>query len=173
MGSVPQPTVNARCPECSVVVRTEAGLRIHRRKVHQVVITEKVCTRCKVNKTLDQYKPVRAGKTYSSWCRDCIAEKAREWRKDRPGSHVRRDRKKNIQSRFGITVEEYDMLWGYFMDRQGGTCATCSKEPLHMDHCHTSGRIRGALCRECNLALGYMQDDKEIAAALLQYLVSR
>jgi hypothetical protein len=93
-----------------------------------------------------------------------------EWRRDRPESHVRRDRKKNIKSRFGVSVEEYEMLWGYFLDRQGGTCATCPQEPVHMDHCHVTGRIRGIMCRKCNLALGYMMDEIAIAERLAQYL---
>jgi DNA-binding sugar fermentation-stimulating protein len=50
---------------------------------------------------------------------------------------------------------------------QGGLCAVCKQPPtqnntrahwdgkLCVDHCHDTGRVRGLLCNDCNLAVGY------------------
>lgn len=51
------------------------------------------------------------------------------------------------------------------LSAQGGTCAICKspdpkgKGKFHVDHCHSTGRVRGLLCHACNLALGHMHDD--------------
>ncbi|MFB8120554.1 endonuclease domain-containing protein [Streptomyces sp. NPDC055962] len=37
-------------------------------------------------------------------------------------------------------------LWG----EQGGTCATCPGPAEVVDHCHTTGLVRGLLCYDCN-----------------------
>jgi hypothetical protein len=48
-----------------------------------------------------------------------------------------------------------------FLDAQDGQCAIC-RDPLtldrvHLDHCHTTGFIRGALCASCNIKLGWLE----------------
>lgn len=60
-----------------------------------------------------------------------------------------------IKSLYGLTLEEYeDMLAKSF-----GRCDIChrqfrngSREPA-IDHCHTSGKVRGLLCFRCNSAI--------------------
>ncbi len=57
----------------------------------------------------------------------------------------------HYKSLFGISFEEYKAL--------GDCCWICgSKEKLCLDHCHSTGRHRGILCRNCNIGLGHMQD---------------
>ena len=48
-------------------------------------------------------------------------------------------------------------------DRKGGNMRC-------VDHCHTTGKIRGALCAKCNSAEGYLKSDVEIVRNLLNYL---
>ena len=38
-------------------------------------------------------------------------------------------------------------------------CEICNAPSTHIDHDHTSGAIRGALCKHCNWALGHFRDD--------------
>ncbi len=56
-----------------------------------------------------------------------------------------------------------------------GRCESCGRAPgsprdLHTDHDHRTGSFRGVLCRDCNLALGLLQDDPEKIMALFRYL---
>ena len=41
------------------------------------------------------------------------------------------------------------------------------------DHCHRTGRVRGILCRECNLLLGHARDDTNVLKAAIDYLDRR
>jgi hypothetical protein len=59
--------------------------------------------------------------------------------------------------------------------RQGGACAICkqppTRRPLFVDHCHTTGKVRGLLCHGCNAALGFMRDDHTRTSAATEYLL--
>jgi hypothetical protein len=68
---------------------------------------------------------------------------------------------------YGISLDERDA-----MEReQDGKCAICrEKKKLVVDHCHTTGKVRGLLCGSCNKALGFLKDDSERIARLLDYL---
>jgi hypothetical protein len=52
-------------------------------------------------------------------------------------------------------------------------CDFCNKPLLDyraLDHCHSTGRYRGTLCRECNTGLGKLGDDLDlILERLLRY----
>lgn len=109
------------------------------------------------------------------------AEQMREWRKNNPGRDAeiaRQYRKRNSHSVlkqhlarcYGITVELYDALFR----RQQGKCAICLEPPkksrLCVDHCHSTGKIRGLLCRTCNVGIGLLQDSEVILRRATGYL---
>lgn len=53
-------------------------------------------------------------------------------------------------------------------------CAICaSTEQLVGDHDHATGKARGILCRQCNLAVGNMGDDPVRLRAAAAYLEAR
>ena len=76
--------------------------------------------------------------------------------------------KRNQAKRFNISLESLDELLSI------DNCQSCGKQmdgrSKHIDHCHKSGRIRGVLCRGCNLALGHVNDDKTILLNLINYI---
>jgi hypothetical protein len=41
---------------------------------------------------------------------------------------------------------------------------------MSIDHCHESGKIRGLLCKDCNLILGWVKDDIKRLQAMVDYL---
>jgi hypothetical protein len=89
----------------------------------------------------------------------------------RPESHKRRDRKKSVARRFGLTLEGYNSRWEEFRTKQKDLCDICKqKPPVVLDHCHKTGKLRSLLCRQCNLAAGFVGDDPEIAERLADYL---
>jgi hypothetical protein len=70
---------------------------------------------------------------------------------------------------YGITLEDYDIM----LARQNGACAICSRIPdkrLAVDHCHTSGKVRGLLCAKCNSGLAFYEDNPRYLLAAVSYL---
>ena len=71
--------------------------------------------------------------------------------------------------RYGISLEEFKTMEAI----QGGVCAIChqlSLSRLHVDHDHVSGRIRGLLCHQCNVMLGYAKDNVLTLESAIAYL---
>ena len=76
------------------------------------------------------------------------------------------------KSVYGITLEEYDIL----LEEQNGKCKICGSDDNNgqrfcVDHCHETGKVRGLLCRPCNLALGCLRDDPILVLKAADYLV--
>lgn len=70
---------------------------------------------------------------------------------------------------YKMTPEEYKEL----KEKQGDMCAICITKPkdkLVVDHCHKTGRVRGLLCRKCNLGIGYLKDSVEFMSQAIKYL---
>jgi Recombination endonuclease VII len=53
-------------------------------------------------------------------------------------------------------------------------CEACGRKPgtrgLHCDHVHSTGKFRGWLCSQCNVALGMVGDTKRGLLKLIRYL---
>jgi hypothetical protein len=70
-----------------------------------------------------------------------------------------------LQRRFKITGDQFKEM----LAAQGGGCAICGRPETHkgrkgkskhlsVDHCHSSGKVRGLLCVSCNRGIGYFED---------------
>jgi hypothetical protein len=76
-------------------------------------------------------------------------------------------RRTSARRTYGLTPEEYGQLF----HNQNGVCAMCKeRKTLQVDHCHSTGKIRGLLCRECNLGLGHLKDSILLLNSAIQYL---
>lgn len=88
------------------------------------------------------------------------------------GRGVGNKRDTTLRRTFGITLEEYLKIH----DEQGGCCAICNKsvsengKALAVDHCHSTGKIRGLLCDLCNRGLGMFRDNPDSLITAIQYL---
>lgn len=78
---------------------------------------------------------------------------------------------------YGITYDKYEAM----LKEQRGLCALCKTEgfvmckdrhklKLVVDHCHSTGVVRGLLCHNCNRALGLFKDNLETIANSMEYL---
>jgi hypothetical protein len=93
----------------------------------------------------------------------------REYKQSRP----EQEREGYLRRTFGITLADYEAL----LDSQSGLCAICgrspkAKAPLHVDHNHSTGEIRGLLCVRCNNALGLFDECPERFYLAADYLQS-
>ncbi len=131
----------------------------------------KTCTRCnKVKESEDFYncKNTKDGLTFS--CIEC--EKLRRKTLDK-AKQKEYKKKSRLKLRYNLSLELYNSL----LKEQNHKCAVCGldekeayKETLVVDHCHTTGRVRGLLCHNCNLALGHSKDSIDVLLKLIQYL---
>jgi hypothetical protein len=73
---------------------------------------------------------------------------------------------------YGITLEQYEERLAA-QDAKCAICGACSpggKGTWHVDHCHSSGEVRGILCHGCNLGLGLFKDNPAALEAAADYL---
>lgn len=73
------------------------------------------------------------------------------------------------RSKYGVTQRDIALI----LDTQKHRCAGCYKhlnDSDHIDHCHTTKKIRGILCGRCNTALGFVKDNPEVLERLAEYL---
>ncbi len=107
----------------------------------------KTCSKCKEVKSLSEfYKDISKIDSYYSSCKVCVLAR-QSWKNVTPTQ----SRKWTLNRRYGITPEEYDLLF----EAQNGVCYICQKpcvtgKRLAVDHDHDTGAIRGLLCTPCN-----------------------
>ena len=110
-------------------------------------------------------------------------EYQRQWRALNPDRvkyyEQRRNKEKTREAAwarlYGITRQDYEML----SEKQGDSCAICLTMEagrghgyFHVDHDHTTGKIRGLLCDLCNRGLGYFKDSAYLMTKGAKYLES-
>lgn len=132
-----------------------------------------ICSICKEEKPTDnfyQYKTERLGlTTFRSQCKKCCSEKFKQKYESKDAITKKNGALKNA---FGITLVEYDRMYQI----QSGRCRICNrhstetKKWLSVDHCHTTGRVRGLLCAQCNSGIGFLQDNPELLRKAASYL---
>lgn len=139
------------------------------RMVARQIRASKKCRRCGVDKVLGLYSlKLSTFDKRESTCRQCRNQKAYETYRRMPRSHYKAQQ---LRRYYGLSLEEYQQL----LDSQSTKCKICSNilkegKATHVDHCHTTGVIRGLLCSNCNTALGLAKENLEILAKMMRYL---
>lgn len=86
-----------------------------------------------------------------------------------PEAFRRIGRRHDRRKKYGLTPEDFEAMW----TAQGGRCALCREVPtgrVAVDHCHSTGRVRGILCTRCNVGIGNLRDDPDLLQRALDYL---
>lgn len=76
-----------------------------------------------------------------------------------------------LKHKYGISTAQRELL----LKKQNYSCAICktttpTKFGWHIDHCHTTNKVRGILCQFCNQLLGMAKDDISILNEAILYL---
>jgi len=122
-------------------------------------MTNKICTCCGEAKPIEEYhsdKRKLDGKY--SVCKSCHYEM--NWRS-------------SLKGKYGITENQYNTM----LERQHYGCRICGEQcssgrRLAVDHCHSTGQVRGLLCGNCNRAIGLFDDDVNRLNLAAQYLTA-
>jgi recombination endonuclease VII len=80
------------------------------------------------------------------------------------------ERERAYLKRYGISIADYEAM----LAKQGGRCAICQADKagkkgqfFAVDHCHKTAAVRGLLCVNCNVHLGWLERHGAAAAAYL------
>jgi hypothetical protein len=101
------------------------------------------------------------------------ARQLREWRSKSPEKRYEYNRDYAYRSKYGMRFSEAQAL----LDSQDGKCLIC-KDAIKLggtggpgvDHDHTTGAVRGVLCKSCNLGLGCFRDNEALLLSAIAYL---
>ena len=81
-----------------------------------------------------------------------------------------------LKKKYDIAIEDYKRM----LEEQDHKCGICGGEGFTMaehhrvklvvDHDHTTGRVRGLLCHNCNRALGLLHDDVDALNKAIEWI---
>jgi hypothetical protein len=132
----------------------------------------KECTKCGITKTINEFNKDKLRKDgFEPACRKCNNTRQKKWR-DKQTIEYHRDRQRKWKLKgFNMSLSEYN----YYVSIQDGKCAIChcldETGDLCVDHDHVTNKIRGMLCKKCNLAIGHLKDSPVNALSAARYLI--
>lgn len=138
----------------------------------------KTCNKCGETKPYsDFYRHHMMSDGHLGACKRCIV--ARNMARNASDSTYS-ERKANwarsakLRKVYGLEKGEYEVM----LAEQGGRCAICgTDEPgarsFCVDHDHATSEVRGLLCNDCNVGLGFYRDDPDRLLAAATYLLAR
>lgn len=103
-------------------------------------------------------------------CKVLMSQQAKKYRKTPGGkAAIKIQRQRTVSPDHGLTYVEAQK----YRDSVG-CCEICgSTRFLTVDHSHATGKVRGVLCRRCNLGVGYFKDDVGLLKLAKKYLEDR
>jgi hypothetical protein len=129
----------------------------------------RVCNACGIEKPLSGFhKQKDAKKGHRTICKVCCNSRSKAYKIANPLAN----REIHLRNKFGITHAEYLNM----LEAQNGRCKICKTDTpmgngaFHVDHCHTTNRVRGLLCHKCNVGLGHFNDNISLLSAAIFYL---
>lgn len=148
----------------------------------------KKCYKCGFLKPLNDFHLRKSSKDgYQATCKLCqkiaLADRRKadpikhsnyqkKWRNKNPERAKEINRKTKLKTTYGISPEQFNNM----LADQDGCCKICKsphphgKGTWHIDHCHSTGKLRGLLCHYCNTGLGAFRDNLFLLKSAMEYL---
>jgi len=128
----------------------------------------KQCRKCRKILSADNfYKFKRNADGIRNICKLCWVNAGIKYRASHPEKARETMRKSKLKSLYGLTDFDVDLM----RQKQGGKCAICKRtKKLCVDHCHSTGKVRGLLCNGCNSSIGKLLDSPEVCRSAAEYL---
>jgi hypothetical protein len=160
-GSYEKYVSTSNCAPCSI----KSGLE----KLNNKELMEPYRTKEKKKKKLDNWREENPKKYQNQYMNDIVRQKCKEY------YHNNKDSVKNtyLQTNYKITLEDYNLL----LEKQNEKCKICNRDcstgkSLAVDHNHETGKVRGLLCKNCNIGLGMFFDNLDFLESAVLYLKS-
>jgi len=133
--------------------------------------TVKICFTCKLEKPVTDFHRSKT-RIYQRECKECNRIRKYKWHQTESGKLSSANTK--LKRRFGITLDQFNEMY----KKQEGKCLICNATEsmlghrLAVDHCHTTGKIRGLLCKSCNMGIGNLKENVDNLQNAIKYLKS-
>lgn len=134
--------------------RLQSEMTANPSKYPQGFFADKPCRLCGV-----VFSPAAPSHLYCS--QDCADDAS-------TSAYLQRNYKMSLSDYKGLLLKQNHMCC--ICNGPGFVMAEHHKLKLVVDHCHTTGQVRGLLCHNCNRALGLFQDNAEFCVRASQYL---
>lgn len=132
---------------------------------------KKRCSHCKEVKDISNFCKNKSTKDgYHHQCKKCASEYALAYSKTKTGKI--NGKFNMLKYRYGLTRDEYHDL----INKQKNKCCICGDElktgtgKSGIDHNHETGKVRGILCRNCNILIGYLECNKHKINIAMKYI---
>lgn len=130
------------------------------------------CRRCRKGQT-KKYREKNRGEInkrnlgYAERNRDSRRQQGKKYYRSERGQEM--SRRNQLRVKYGLTLEQHKQMYA----DQDGRCKICgeliSYGKMQTDHDHDTGKVRGLLCRYCNLRLAVVED-AEFCEEAIKYL---
>lgn len=175
--------LKSECKECTTVLQKKYKFNPNSVRVigSKPVPLEKSCSKCGEVKS---YKEFYKGKgRLTSQCKACTDERLKSFHAKNPDAQSKfrsseYNRSSMYKKAYGLSIEDVRKMH----EGQMGLCANraCSleifvdvakgdKRKAFVDHCHSTGKVRGLLCISCNTSLGLLEQKSKVLG-LVEYL---
>ena len=125
------------------------------------------CTKCKLEKPDTEFNFRSDTGKPRAHCKVCVAIWAADHYKRNKPAHRKASRKYSLKKLYGMSFAAFEQM----AEAQGHCCKICKEaKPLHVDHDHYTGVVRGLLCRTCNTGLGDFKDRPDLLWRAFEYL---
>lgn len=142
---------------------------VNQKKVNLHEGTRK-CKICKIEKAITEFYLQNNKSIRSTKCKKCYCIETTKYKKKNPERYKLLDLKGSLKRRYNLTLEEYNLM----IKKSKNKCTICKSKlnpkTLVLDHCHTTNRPRGILCRDCNFGIGNFKDNVKYLASAINYL---
>ena len=171
------------CSECKKQYKRETSVMKHnnkeesicaycyqKKRLEKALTKDKKCVKCNITKSNEDFYFKNKEKTHrGNVCKECKIKENHEWAKRLPQETKAKYRRTSHAKSYGLTLEAMN---NYFQDASCGICNSkgTEKNILVLDHCHSTGKIRGVLCNNCNRALGLFRDNTDILESAIKWL---
>ena len=74
-----------------------------------------------------------------------------------------------IKKEYGLTKSDVNSM----LLKQNNLCSICENEitsGYHIDHCHTTNKVRSLLCQKCNQAIGLLNENEDLFFRAANYI---
>ncbi len=140
-----------------------------------------ICTNCKETKTIDKFtRDSRSKYGFRTRCKECLKSQSKKIAETDREKSRDSSRRGHIKKKYNLTLEEYQQK----LIDQEYQCYICKDsislkwmnfseektKDAHLDHNHSTGKIRKFLCYRCNIGIGYLREDIGILKSAIDYL---